>query len=71
MKTENPAKNTHGGKRKNAGPKTLPKGKPKKIVEVYIEEDYIDRLGGKRILKSKIRGFVYGLLGIPYIDDTK
>ncbi|MCK5614163.1 hypothetical protein KAR91_70515 [Candidatus Pacearchaeota archaeon] len=66
MKTEHPAKNTHGGKRKGASPPRLPKGEHRKIVEVYIEEDYIAELGGKIILKDKIRGFVYGLLGIPY-----
>ena len=64
-------KNTHGGRRKGAGEWTLPEGEHKKIVEVYIKQKHIDKLGGKIVLKSKIRGFVYGLLGIPYIDDTK
>ncbi len=73
MKTQNPkqgvlidGKNTHGGKRNGASPPRLPEGEHKKIIEIYLEQDYIDELGGKKILKDKIRGFVYGLLGIPY-----
>lgn len=66
MKTQNPGKENRGGKRKGASPPRLPKGEHRKIVEVYIEQDYIDELGGKKILKDKIKGFVYGLLGIKY-----
>ena len=62
---------THGGKREGAGPKTIPGSDHKKNVVVYIEQKHINELGGQMILKSKIRKFVYGLVGIPYIDDKK
>ena len=55
-------KNTHGGKRKNAGPNELPKGELKKELTVYIEQKYIDEFGGKKKLKEEIKKFVYRTL---------
>lgn len=59
MKTKHPAKNTHGGNRANAGANNIPKGKHKKEITVYIEQDYQDLLGGKNKLRQDIRDYVY------------
>ena len=52
-------KNSHGGKRENAGPKKLPEGEGKKNVTIYIEQDYIDEWGGKKKLQADIKKFIY------------
>ena len=52
-------KNSHGGKRENAGPKKLPEGEGKKNVTIYIEQDYIDEWGGKKKLQDDIKKWIY------------
>jgi hypothetical protein len=51
--------NNHGGIRDGAGPKLLPRGECKKIVTVYIEQDFIDEWGGRKKLQEDIKHFVY------------
>ena len=55
-------KSKHGGKREGSGPKTLPEGECKKIVEVYIEQDFIEEWGGKKKLQYDIKKWIYTIL---------
>lgn len=70
MKTEHPVKNTHGGKRANAGPKTIPKGEHKKNLTVYVEQDFINELGGKKKLQEEIKEWIYGRLMVSFHKST-
>lgn len=49
----------HGGKRKGAGPKELPKGERKVQVQVGIEEDFIKEWGGLKKLQHDIKTWFY------------
>lgn len=55
-------KNRHGGKRKGAGPKTLPKGECKTQVQIGLEQDFIDEWGGKKKLQDDIKHWIYSIL---------
>ena len=55
-------KNTHGGKREGAGPKTLPKGECKEQIVIGIEQDFIDEWGGKKKLQGDIKHWIYSVL---------
>lgn len=68
MKSE---KNTHGGKREGASPPKLPKGEHKKNVVVYIEQDFIDELGGKKKLQEDIREYVYHRIIVQHHQKSK
>ena len=65
------AKNDYGGKRKSAGRKTLPKGEQKKILTVYIEQDFIDELGGQKKLQKDIKEYIYQRIIVRHHKGTK
>ncbi len=52
-------KNKHGGLRKGAGPKFLPKGEAKIQVQVGIEEVFIEEYGGLKRLQKDIKQWFY------------
>jgi len=53
-------KNTHGGIRKGAGPKTLPKGEHKEQIVIGLEKDFINEWpGGKKKLQDDIKKWFY------------
>lgn len=66
MKTKNPGKNTHGGKRTGAGPKEIPEGEHKKNLTIYIEQDFINELGGKKKLQEEIKEWIYGRVMVSF-----
>lgn len=65
------SKNDHGGKRKSAGRKNLTEGEQKKILAVYIEQDFIDELGGKKKLQEDIKEWIYGRIMVLSHKNTK
>ena len=52
-------KNTHGGKRENAGPKNLPSGEHKEQIVIGLEKDFINEWGGKKKLQDDIKKWFY------------
>ncbi|MEE9451048.1 MAG: hypothetical protein V3V72_13445 [Ignavibacteriaceae bacterium] len=57
-------KNTHGGKRENAGAPKKPKGQHKKLVWFYFEQDYIKKLGGLKKMQDDIKKWLYSKIKI-------
>lgn len=55
-------KNTHGGNRKGAGPKFLPKGEGKIQLQVGIEKDFVEEWGGKVKMQDDIKEWIYDII---------
>jgi len=61
--------NGHGGTRKNAGRIEIPKGERKKILAIYIEQDFIEELGGKKKLQKNIKEWIYNSIKYAKLSD--
>ena len=53
------SKENRGGTGRGAGRVEIPKGEHKKILTIYIEQDYQDLLGGKKELQKDMKAYVY------------